>query len=172
MAAALGEDQFSATLLYALEQLGTPNISLKDEQTCSIRAAFSGKDVFVCLPTGFGKSLCYQVLPFMFDHKAGLLGRNVVVVVSPLKALMADQIKSLRDSGVKAVVISSGSKDTFTSDFIASESILRTASLIFCSPEALISPKWRVALEKPNISDRVCAVAVDEAHCISKWYVT
>ena len=82
-AAALGEDQFSATLLYALEQLGTP------EQTCSIRAAFSGKDVFVCLPTGFGKSLCYQVLPFMFDHRAGLLGRNVVVVVSPLKALMA-----------------------------------------------------------------------------------
>ena len=96
MAAALGEDQFSATLLYALEQLGTPNISLKDEQKCSIRAAFSGKDVFVCLPTGFGKSLCYQVLPFTFDHKAGLLGRNVVVVVSPLKALMADQIKSLQ----------------------------------------------------------------------------
>ena len=172
MAAALGEDQFSATPLYALEQLGTPNISLKDEQACSIRAAFSGKDVFVCLPTGFGKSLCYQVFPFMFDHKAGLLGRNVVVVVSPLKALMADQIKSLRDSGVKAVVISSGSNDTFTSDFIASESTLRTASLIFCSPEALISPKWQVALEKPNISDRVCAVAVDEAHCISKWYVT
>ena len=145
---------------------------MKDEQKCSIRAAFSGKDVFVCLPTGFGKSLCYQVLPFMFDHKAGLLGRNVVVVVSPLKALMADQIKSLRDSGVKAVVISSGSKDTFTNDFIALESTLRTASLIFCSSEALISPKCPVALEKPNISDRVCAVAVDEAHCISKWYVT
>ena len=172
MAAAPGVDQFSATLFYALEQFGTPNISLKDEQTCSIRAAFSGKDVFVCLPTGFGKNLCYQVLPFMFDHKAGLLVRNVVVVVSPLKALIADQIKSLRDSGVKAVVISSGFKDTFTSDFIASESTLRTASYIICSPEALISPKWRVALEKPNISDRVCAAAVDEAHCISKWYVT
>ena len=86
MTAAPGEDQFSATLLDTLEQLGTPNISLKDEQTCSIREAFSRKDVFVFLPTGFGKSPCYQVLPFMFDHKAGLLGRNVMVVLSPLKA--------------------------------------------------------------------------------------
>ena len=141
MTAAPGEDQFSATLLNTLEQLGMPNISLKDEQTCSIREAFSRKDVFVFLPTGFGKSLCYQVLPFMFDHKVGLLGRNVMVVLSPLKVLMADQIKSLRDCGVNAVVIS-GSKDTFTSYFIASESTRRTASLIFCSPEALISPKW------------------------------
>ena len=170
MAAALCEDQFSATLLYALE-LGKPNISLKDEQRYSISAAFSGKDVFVCLPTEFGKSLCYQVLPFMFDHKAYLLGRNVVVVVSPLKALMADQIKSLET--VESMLWSYLAPRTLLQVIL----LLRSQhseqlAFIFCSPEALISPKWRVALEKPNISDRVCAVAVDEAHCISKWDVT
>ena len=48
---------------------------------------------------------------------------------------------------------------------------LGSGSLLFCSQEALIQDKWRDALEKPGIADRTCAVVVDEAHCISKWYV-
>ena len=53
---------------------------------------------------------------------------------------------------------------------LATKDTLDSASL-FCSPEALIEDKWRDALEKPGFSERVCAVAVDEAHCVSKWYV-
>ena len=75
---------FSDAVSHALEKLGLSNLSLKEEQ---------GRDVFVCLPTGFGKSQCYQVLPFVMDHKLGLTGSqktSAVLVVSPLIDLMVD----------------------------------------------------------------------------------
>lgn len=133
-------------------------------------SVYDGEDVFVCLPTGFGKSICFHTLPFVFDFKLQTGSRkSIVVVVSPLIALMADQVRNLRDRGVKAVVVSSSSRDGISKEFLATESTLASASIIFCSPEALVLAKWRDALEKPDVSDRICAVAVDEAHCISKW---
>jgi ATP-dependent DNA helicase RecQ len=78
-----------------------------------------GKDVFVCLPTGFGKSLCFQALPFLFDHRCASR-RNCVIVFSPLVALMADQVKNLKKKGVQAVVISSDTRDTIAKEFLAS----------------------------------------------------
>ena len=162
--------EFSAAVCYALSQLRTPHLSLKEQQRRSIRAIFDGKDVFVCLPTGFGKSLCFQTLPFVFDHKLGFQRKSAVVVVSPLVALMTDQVQSLRKKGIDAVVISSDRRgEAVADDFVACESSLKTASLIFCSPEALVQTKWRETMEKPGVSDRVCAIVVDEAHCISKW---
>ncbi len=162
---------FSDAVLYALSKLGTPHLVLKDEQRRSIIAVYNGKDVFVCLPTGFGKSICFQSLPFLFDHKLGRGGGkgSAVVVISPLIALMVDQVQSLRDRGVHAVVVSSGSRDKISKEFLASDESLKSASLIFCSPEALTVTKWRDALEKPDVSDRVCALVVDEVHCVSKW---
>ena len=65
------------------------------------KAVYDEKDVFVCLPTGFGKSLCYQVLPFVIDQKRGSSG-SAVIVVSPLVALMEDQVSGLRKRHVKA----------------------------------------------------------------------
>ena len=75
------------------------NISLKAEQRSSMEAVYNGHDVFVWLPTGYGKSLCYQALPFIMDFKLGLVGsqkHSLVLVVSPLVALMVDQVTSLR----------------------------------------------------------------------------
>ena len=90
------------------------------------------------LPTGFGKSVCYQVLPFVFDHKLGLVAGSSIIVVSPLIALMVDQVRSLRQNGVGAVIISSGSRDTIVDKaFIATEGNLQSSSVIFSSPEAL-----------------------------------
>ena len=161
---------FVSTVSYSLAQLGEPHLHLKDEQKCSIHAIYGGKDVFMFLPTGFGKSVCYQVLPFVFDHKLGLVAGSSIIVVSPLIALMVDQVRSLRQNGVGAVIISSGSGDTIVDKaFIATEGNLQSSSVIFSSPEALAHTKWREALENPLVSKRVCAIVVDEAHCVSKW---
>ena len=56
-------------MLYALERLSCASVILKDEQTACVKAIDEGKDVFLWLPTGFGKSMCYEVLPFVFDDK-------------------------------------------------------------------------------------------------------
>ena len=134
----------------------------------SIQAVFQGKSVFISLPTGYGKSMCYQALPFVMDYQRGLVGcseTSAVLVVSPLTALMVDQVKSLRSRGVHTSIITSGGE--LVKGFMATESSLSRDSLLFCAPEALVLSKWRDALEK--IAKRIVVVAVDEAHCASKW---
>ena len=73
-------------LSYALQRLGTPNLILKPEQRSVIESICNGKDTFMWLPTRFGKSICYQTLPFVFDKMSRkcAAGGSVVVVVSPL----------------------------------------------------------------------------------------
>ena len=94
----------------------------------------------------------------------------MALVISPLVSLMTDQVQGLRDKGLSAVIVSSGGREgKVRRDLQASEETLRKASLAFCSPEALVQDKWRDILEKPGLADRVCAVVVDEAHCVSKW---
>ncbi len=85
---------------------------------------------------------------------------------------MVDQVQSLRARNVNAVIFSSGGREgRIAQALLANEDTLDSSSLIFSSPEALIQDKdkWRDALEKPNITERVCAVVVDKAHCVSKW---
>ena len=167
---------FDDGVCYALSKLGLSDLKLKNEQKEAIYEVYGGKDVFVCLPTGFGKSVCFQILPFLFDHKRGLVGgvkRCCAIIVSPLIALMVDQVKNLRKNGVQAVIISCGSRESSVveKEFLATDSSLMSASHIFSSPEALAHTKWREALENPLMFSRVCAVVVDEAHCVSKWLV-
>ena len=73
-----------------------PTFTLKEEQRKSIEAVYKGSSVFVWLPTGFGKSICYQALPFVIEHKKGQRGSCAVLVVSPSVSLMIDQVESLR----------------------------------------------------------------------------
>ena len=153
---------FTDGVRYALSQLGKPDLKLKDEQQQAIASVYSGQDVIVFLPTGFGKSICFQVLPFLFDHKLGLAGsqkRSCIIVVSPLVALMVDQVRSLRGNGIEAVVISSGSRDSRVIDreFLATEKNMGSASFIFSSPEALSHTKWRKAVEDPRVQPSACS---------------
>ena len=83
------------SISYALEKIGWPSVILKPEQRECIEHLYGRKDVFVWLPTGFGKSLCYEVLPFVFDNKLGRQD-SLVIVVSPLSSLMVDQVMGLR----------------------------------------------------------------------------
>ena len=71
---ALSSLEFSESLSYALSVLGKADLSLKEEQRDAISAVYGGSDVFVWLPTGFGKSICFQTLPFVFDFKLGFVG--------------------------------------------------------------------------------------------------
>ena len=165
---------FNDGVCYALSQLGKASLKLKDQQVEAISAVYDGNDVFVFLPTGFGKSICFQVLPFLFDHKLGRVGgqdRHAVIVVSPLISLMVDQVRALKKSTVEAVVISSSSRENSLVDkeLRATENSVCKASFIFSSPEALLCSKWRAVLDNPLVSNRVCAVVIDEAHCVSKW---
>jgi len=70
------------SILYALELLGCASVTLKDEQTACVKAINEGKDVFLWLPTGFGKSMCYEVLPFVFDDKLGRRDRTTELVTA------------------------------------------------------------------------------------------
>ena len=70
----MSDREFDEALSYSLSQLGLPHLSLKEEQRLAVKAVYEGRDVFVWLPTGYGKSLCYQTLPFVMDHKLGWKG--------------------------------------------------------------------------------------------------
>ena len=86
--------EFSSSVTYALQKLGTPDLVLKPEQRTAINAVYNGRDVFVWLPTGFGKSLCFHTLPFVFYYKLALTDVSAVLVITPLIALMVDQAMS------------------------------------------------------------------------------
>ena len=115
--------------------------TLNHHQRLAIEKIVSNnKDVFVNLPTGFGKSLIYQALPLVFDHTTNLSG-HIVVVVSPLISLMEDQVKQLQDNGIRAVNISS------QADIDWSRIEKGEYSIVFGSPEPwLMNDRWRAML--------------------------
>ncbi len=163
----MAESEFDRAVVYALERVGRSSLQLKPEQRASIKAVFDGKDVFIWLPTGFGKSICYMTLPFVFDTKLGRVdsgdGRqSVVLVVSPLISLMVDQVLGLRAVGVRASIITGG--DSVPKELLATEDELTKCSLLYCAPEALMGSRWREALESPVIAERIVTVVVDEPH--------
>lgn len=127
-------------------------------QAEAVSAAAAGRDALVLLPTGSGKSLCYQ-LPAIARARAGL---GPTLVVSPLIALMEDQLAGLRARGVVAVALHSGMSAEATREARAQ---LHDAALLYASPERLANARFRRTLLDLGVS----AVAVDEAHCIAEW---
>jgi ATP-dependent DNA helicase RecQ len=122
----------------------------------AVAAAIEGKDTLVVMPTGAGKSLCYQ-LP-------ALAGRGLVVVVSPLIALMNDQWKRLEETGVKAVMLASGMEEGHNARALLDiES--GWAQLVLAAPERFASRAFREALG----ARKVGLFVVDEAHCVAEW---
>ena len=120
------------------------------------------------LHTGFGKSIIYEVLLFIFDYKLERvdgLTRSLVLVVSPLISLMADQVASLQRRGARAAMIS------FKCATIRLGHCLCMCSFLFGSPEALLTSKWREAMDCRDVAQQIITIVIDEAHCVSKWYV-
>ncbi len=129
-------------------------------QAEAVQALVAGRDAVVVLPTGGGKSLCYQV-PAIVASRAG---RGLAVVVSPLIALMEDQVGALRAAGVAAAAIHSHQEESDRRGVLAA--IARgELELVYVSPERAALDSFRRLLERAPIA----LVAIDEAHCISEW---
>lgn len=128
----------------------------KPLQEAVIDAQLAAKDVLAVMPTGGGKSLCYQ-LP-------AIAGNALVLVVSPLRALMRDQVAALKARNLPAAYIDC---DTHPRDAAEIYGLVRENRLrsLYVSPERLHSPEFLAALAKA----RLLAIAVDEAHCIVQW---
>jgi ATP-dependent DNA helicase RecQ len=122
----------------------------------AVAAALQGRDSLVVMPTGGGKSLCYQ-LP-------ALAGDGLVVVVSPLIALMADQSRRLHDAGVPAAMLASGMADGHNAAALRAIASGETA-LVLAAPERFASAAFRDALAQRSVS----LFVVDEAHCVTEW---
>jgi ATP-dependent DNA helicase RecQ len=122
-----------------------------------VRGLASGRDVCVVMPTGGGKSLCYQ-LPAVLDHQ------RTAVVISPLIALMQDQVAQLRQMGIPAVFLNS-SVDEADRHQVKQKAAAGEYRLIYLSPERAVMEGTADWLKKVPVS----FFAIDEAHCISEW---
>ena len=146
-----GQDLLHATLL---STFGFP--SFRPYQLEIIEAIMSGRDVLALLPTGGGKSLCYQIPALLLD--------GLTVVVSPLIALMKDQVDRLESLGVAATFINSSLGASEVRE--RQEAVARgEIKLLYVAPERLMTGGFMRRLARVNVA----LVAIDEAHCISAW---
>jgi ATP-dependent DNA helicase RecQ len=124
----------------------------------------AGGDALVLMPTGGGKSLCYQV-PAIVRHRAG---RGVAVVVSPLIALMQDQVAALEEAGVHAAFLNS-TLDGESAARIEREMMSGRLVLLYAAPERIATPRMLAQLESLHERGLLSMFAIDEAHCVSQW---
>ncbi len=124
----------------------------------------NGGDALVLMPTGGGKSLCYQI-PAIARHQAG---RGVAIVVSPLIALMHDQVGALHEAGVDAAFLNS----TLTGEEAnaVEQRLLRgDITLLYAAPERVTNPRFLALLDSLHERGLLSLFAIDEAHCVSQW---
>lgn len=134
--------------------------TLRPLQGQVVEAALNGRDAVVVMPTGGGKSLCYQ-LPAIVTNR-------LTVVVSPLIALMKDQVDALTVVGVSAAVLNSSQSET-EADRVRQQLVGGSLRLLYVSPERLLQASTLQMLAEADRGQGVARFAIDEAHCISGW---
>ncbi len=130
--------------------------TFKPNQEAIINAVLEGEDTFALLPTGGGKSLCFQI--------PALAKKGICIVISPLIALMKDQVKSLNNKGIKAMALTSGISYSQL-DTLLDNCIYGNYKFLYLSPERLQQELVQERIRQMNVN----LIAVDEAHCISQW---
>ena len=182
---------FFICLKFAIENSLYRDTILKPKQIICLESVFSQQDVMCVLPTGYGKSLIFHLMPMLLfakheldsDSFGGISSEDVntiVIVISPLNSLMSNQISRLSLSGIRAAVLSvkvgsDDSEENIQIDFsLCEEDKLRNGyyHIVFAHPESLISSKYgRDLLLSKTYKENVVAIVVDEAHCILDWLV-
>src|SRR3990167_6881696 len=134
--------------------------TFRGEQQAIVEHVTAGGDALVLMPTGGGKSLCYQI--------PALLRPGTGIIVSPLIALMQDQVLALREAGVRAAFLNSSLS---AADAAAVERGLPPGDycLLYVAPERLLMPRFLEQLERLHASAQLALFAIDEAHCVSQW---
>ncbi|MEP4820010.1 MAG: DEAD/DEAH box helicase [Balneola sp.] len=126
------------------------------QQKQAITQVLNKKDALVIMPTGGGKSLCYQIPALIFD--------GLTIVISPLISLMKDQVEQLREYGIDAVYLNSSLKHEVY-EFNVRKVKSGKVKMLYVAPETLMMEKTREMLSKLTID----CFTIDEAHCISEW---
>ena len=130
--------------------------SFRPMQEDIIRHVLKGNDTLALLPTGGGKSICFQV--------PALAKEGICIVVSPLIALMKDQVENLKSRGIKALSITSELKKREI-DYLLDNCIYGNVKFLYVSPERLLHPLFIERFKQMNVN----LIAIDEAHCVSQW---
>ena len=164
------QERFDSTLLMktiedSVKSLGYEQI--RPEQYDVVVNFVEGNDVFVSLPTGGGKSLCFACLPLIYDRLRGVAAKSIAVIISPLSALMQDQVTNFSNRGVSAVHVGGDCSPALVNQVTNGE-----VQLTYMSPETILTvPTWREMFRNQHYQDNLICLAVDEAHLIEKWYV-
>jgi ATP-dependent DNA helicase RecQ len=134
--------------------------SFRGEQQAIVEHLGAGGDALVLMPTGGGKSLCYQI--------PALLRDGTGIVVSPLIALMQDQVDALRQLGVNAAFLNS-SLDAEAAREVVGQLMQGKLDILYVAPERLLMPNFLALLEQLQTGPGIALFAIDEAHCVSQW---
>ena len=154
----------SATDPLAILQQVFGYAAFRGQQREVVEQVCSGGDALVLMPTGGGKSLCYQV-PAIARHRAG---QGVTLVVSPLIALMHDQVGALDEAGVSAAFLNS----TLEGDGarrVERDLLSGRLVLLYAAPERILTPRFLAMLDSLHERGLLSLIAIDEAHCVSQW---
>jgi ATP-dependent DNA helicase RecQ len=144
------------------EVFGYP--AFRGAQADIVAHVVGGGDALVLMPTGGGKSLCYQV-PAIVRHRAG---QGVAVVVSPLIALMHDQVGALHEAGVNAAFLNS-TLDADEARKVERDVMSGKLTLLYAAPERILTPRFLAILTSLFERGLLSLFAIDEAHCVSQW---
>ena len=156
------ESNLQTFVQQAGRQLGIA--SLTSDQEKAVCEFAIGRDVFVCLPTGSGKSICYALLPLVFDLVRGRPG-SICLVVSPIIALMKDQVSSFQSRGMTAAYCGFEQRDRDTQEGIRGGRF----QLVYITPEALVDNAWHRSMLLESVwQENLVAFVVDEAHIASR----
>jgi ATP-dependent DNA helicase RecQ len=138
--------------------------AFRGEQAAIVAHVCAGGDALVLMPTGGGKSLCYQV-PAIVRHRRE---QGVAIVVSPLIALMHDQVGALEEAGVNAAFLNS-TLDGSEAQRIEREMMSGRLVILYAAPERVTTPRFLAQLDSLHERGLLSLFAIDEAHCVSQW---
>lgn len=158
---------FGSAFSYAAEKLAIGRLNGKQRE--AVRGFLDEKDVFVCLPTGFGKSVCFQSLPFIFDYiksqPGEVIDKYIALVIEPTAAIMRDHVSKLLAMGISAAFINHEQDDPTVKQAVVQGKV----KFVYISPESLSLPRYRDMLHSDVYQQYLAVFAIDEAHCMLTW---